>query len=226
MEITYYGHSCFQIQTNDKSIVFDPFIQANALASEVNLAEIACNYMLISHAHEDHIADVESLSKLHDFTLVSNYEIVSWFAKKGIEKGHPMNHGGHWNFDFGKVKYVNAVHSSSFPDGSYGGNPGGFLLEIEGKHIYYAGDTALHQDMKLIGSSFAPDFAFLPIGDNFTMGYEDALIAADFIQCEHIIGMHYDTFPYIEIDKKAAINAFANKGKELILMEIGKTTTF
>jgi len=226
MEITYYGHSCFQIQTEGKSIVFDPFIQANTLAESINIADISCDYMLISHAHEDHIADVESFSKLKEFTLVSNYEIVSWFAKIGIEKGHPMNHGGSWNFDFGKVKYVNAVHSSSFPDGSYGGNPGGFLLEIEGKTIYYAGDTALHVDMKLIGSGNAPDLAFLPIGDNFTMGYEDALIAADFIKCESIIGMHYDTFPYIEIDKKAAVNAFANEGKELTLMEIGKAISF
>lgn len=226
MEITYYGHSSFRISAGGKSIVFDPFIQANSLAADIQLNEIPCDYLLISHAHEDHIADVEALAKHQDFTLVSNYEIVTWFGKKGIEKGHPMNHGGSWKFDFGKVKYVNAVHSSSFPDGSYGGNPGGFLLEIDGQKVYYAGDTALHEDMKLIGNQFKPNLAFLPIGDNFTMGWEDALIAADYIQCDEIIGMHYDTFPYIEIDKEQAVSAFAAAGKKLTLMNIGQSISF
>jgi L-ascorbate metabolism protein UlaG (beta-lactamase superfamily) len=132
-----------------------------------------------------------------------------------------MNHGGSWNFDFGRVTYTNAIHTSSFPDGSYGGQPGGFLLETEEGNIYIAGDTALTFDMKLIPMQCKLDFAVLPIGDNFTMGYESAVIAADFIECDKIMGYHYDTFGYIEIDHDKAKNAFLEGGKELILLPIG-----
>jgi len=221
MRITYYGHSCFGINSNQQALLFDPFISPNELAKEINVDELDCNYLLISHGHADHIADAERIAKRTNATIVSNYEIVTWFAEKGLEKGHPMNLGGKWKFDFGTLKYVNAVHSSMLPDRSYGGNPGGFLLEIEGKTIYYAGDTALFSDMKLIGEYNRPDLAFLPIGDNFTMGIEDAVIAADFIQCDRIIGMHYDSFAPIKIKHENAIEAFRKAGKELILMNIG-----
>ena len=150
-------------------------------------------------------------------------EIISWFGKKGIDNGHPMNHGGSWNFEFGNVKYVNAIHTSSFPDGSYAGNPGGFIITSKLKTFYYAGDTALTMDMKLIGQYEKLDFAVLPIGDNFTMGVSDAIIAADFIQCNKIVGIHYDTFGYIEIDHVKAISNFSDNGKDLMLLEIGET---
>ena len=132
-----------------------------------------------------------------------------------------MNHGGSWNFDFGKLKYVNAIHSSSFPDGTYGGNPGGFVIEGEHKNIYIAGDTALTMDMKLIPMRTKLDLAILPVGDNFTMDVDDAIIASNFVDCDKILGYHYDTFGYIEIDHEAAIRKFFDKGKDLMLLEIG-----
>ena len=133
-----------------------------------------------------------------------------------------MNHGGKKDFESFSVKYVNAVHSSVLPDGSYGGNPGGFIIKSNGKCIYFAGDTALHYDMKLIGELEQLDIAILPIGDNFTMGIEDACIASDFIKCKKVIGMHFDTFPYIEIDSNFAVNYFRERERELVLLEIGE----
>ncbi|MDA9563184.1 metal-dependent hydrolase [Flavobacteriales bacterium] len=222
MDITYYGHACFKVSNKGKSILFDPFISPNELASNVDINSIDASHILVSHGHEDHVADVEVIAKNNNAVVVSNFEIVSWFGAKGIE-GHPMNFGGSWQFDFGKVKYVQAVHSSVMPDGAYGGNPGGFVVEMEGVTFYYAGDTALTYDMKLIGESHDIDFAILPIGDNFTMGIDDAVKATDFINCKKIIGMHYDTFGYIEIDHDQAKEKFAKAGAELTLMDIGQT---
>lgn len=223
MEFTFYGHACFGVNIGGKHILFDPFISPNEKAKSIDVDKVPADFILISHGHEDHVADVDSIGKRTGATLVSNFEIISWFEGKGLENGHPMNHGGSWNFDFGTVKYVNAVHSSVMPDGAYGGNPGGFVVKSEGKVFYYAGDTALHMDMKLIGEYEKLDFAVLPIGDNFTMGIDDAVIAAEFINCDKIIGVHYDTFGYIEIDHDEAKQKFATKGKELILLEIGET---
>jgi L-ascorbate metabolism protein UlaG (beta-lactamase superfamily) len=146
------------------------------------------------------------------------------YGAKGIE-GHPMNHGGSWNFDFGKVTYTNAIHTSSFPDGSYGGNPGGFIIETKENNIYIAGDTALTMDMKLIPMQCKIDLAVLPIGDNFTMGINNAIIASDFVECNRILGYHFDTFGYIKIDLQEAIDKFKNAGKELSLLEIGGNLT-
>lgn len=221
IEITYYGHSTFLVKVGDKTIIFDPFISPNEKASKIDVASLRADYVLISHGHEDHVADAEAITKASDAMLVSNYEVAVWFAEKGIEKYHPMNHGGSKKFDFGKVKYVNAIHSSTLPDGASGGNPGGFVIQHEKGCFYYAGDTALTYDMKLIGEEFKVDFAFMPIGDNFTMGIEDAIKAADFVGTDKIIGMHYDTFPYIEIDLELAKKAAAKAGKELILLNIG-----
>ncbi|MEP7094507.1 MAG: MBL fold metallo-hydrolase, partial [Flavobacterium sp.] len=151
-----------------------------------------------------------------------NAEIASYYAKLGL-KAHPMNHGGSWNFDFGKVKYVTAIHSSSFPDGTNGGNSGGFVIEGEHKNIYIAGDTALTMDMKLIPMRTKLDLAILPIGSNFTMDVEDAIIASDFIECDKILGYHFDTFGYIEINHDEAIRKFFAKGKDLMLLEIGES---
>jgi len=223
MKITYYGHSCFGIESNQKQILFDPFIQYNELANDISLDDINCDFMLISHGHEDHVADALEIAKRNDALMVSNFEVITWFQKKGYEKVHPLNHGGKMDFDFGSAKYVNAIHSSMMPDGTYGGNPGGFIIQNSEATFYYAGDTALFSDMKLLSEMHQFDFAFLPIGDNFTMGIEDAVNAADFIQCDKIIGMHYDTFPPIKIDHQAAIKAFRKEGKELILMKIGSS---
>lgn len=225
MQITYYGHSCFMIETEGKKLLFDPFITPNELAKNINIDTLKPDYILLSHGHQDHVADVERIYKNSKATLVSNFEVVSWFAGKGIENNHPMNHGGRKKWDWGSVKMVNAIHSSSLPDGSYGGNPAGFVVEMKNKTFYFAGDTALTMDMKLIGEEFKIDFAFMPIGDNFTMGIDDALKAADFVGTKTIIGMHYDTFPYIAIDQNDVHKVAAKAGKELKLLEIGQTIT-
>ncbi len=223
MKLSYFGQSCFQIEFAGKQLIFDPFISPNPKAAHINVDDLKADYILLSHGHGDHVADAEKIAKANDSTIISNYEIVSYYGNMDI-KGHPLNHGGKWKFDFGTVKYVNAVHSSVMPDGTYAGNPGGFVINNDANCFYFAGDTALTWDMKLIPmTSPKLDFAILPIGDNFTMGYEDAVIASEFIECDKIIACHYDTFGYIEIDKAAAVEAFKAKGKELILMGIGDT---
>ncbi|MTI30888.1 metal-dependent hydrolase, partial [Xanthovirga aplysinae] len=170
----------------------------------------------------DHVADVDRIYQNNEHaSVISNFEIVNWFNKKGIEKYYPMNHGGTWKLDFGAVKMVNAIHSSSLPDGSHGGNPAGFVVKADGKTFYFAGDTALHQDMKQIKEDFNVDFAFLPIGDIFTMGIEDALKCASYVGAKKIIAMHYDTFPYIKIDHDHVKNLAQKAGKELLLLKIG-----
>lgn len=223
MTITYYGHSCFAVNIGGKTLLFDPFITPNPLAKHVDVSKIKADFILISHGHEDHIADAVSIAKRTGAKVVSNFEIVTWLAKQGVDNGHGMNIGGHWFFDFGKVKCVNAVHSSSMPDGSYGGTAMGFLIETKEGNFYYSGDTALTYDMKLIGDYKKINFALLPIGNNFTMGIDNALIACDFINCEKVVGLHYDTFGHIKIDHKEAIAKFNDAGKELILLPVGES---
>lgn len=223
MNITYYGHSCFGVEINGKHLLFDPFITPNELAKSVNANTVKADYILISHGHEDHIADAISIAKRTGATVVCAWEIYVWLQKQGVENIHPMNIGGKKIFDFGSIKCVKAEHSSSLPDGTYGGNPMGFVVESTDKNFYYAGDTALTYDMKLIGEYRSIDFAFLPIGDNFTMGVDNAIIATEFINCPDVIGMHYDTFGFIKIDKEEAKHKFERQGKKLTLMQIGET---
>ncbi|MBN8696797.1 MAG: metal-dependent hydrolase [Bacteroidetes bacterium] len=226
MNITYYGHSCFGIELNGKNLLFDPFISPNELAKNIDATTVKADYILISHGHEDHIADAVSIAQRTGAKVICNWEIHVWLNNKGVTNTHPMNIGGKWKFDFGNVKCVAAAHSSSLPDGTYGGNPMGFIVESDEANFYYAGDTALTYDMKLIGDYRKIHFAFLPIGDNFTMGIDNAIIAADFIKCRKIIGMHYDTFGYIKIDKEVASKKFENAGNSLALFNIGETKEF
>lgn len=225
MRITYYGHACFFVEIGGKKLLFDPFISPNPKAQAANIVidNIEPDYILISHGHEDHLADAFEIAMQSNAKIISNPEIVKWYDKQGVKSGHEMNIGGKFLFDFGTVKMVKAVHSSMLPDGSYGGNPVGFVIsnEQEGT-FYFAGDTALTLDMQLI-PMICPrlDFAMLPIGDNYTMGYEDAILASNFIQCNTVIGCHFDTFPPIEIDQEAAQKAFSKAGKTLFLPEIG-----
>lgn len=223
MKVTYYGHACFEVTVGGKKVLIDPFITPNEAAKSIDVSQINPDYMLLTHGHEDHVADAMDIGKRSGAKLVSGFEVTTWFNKNGIENVQPMNHGGQWNFDFGNVKYVNAIHSSNMPDGSYGGNPGGFVVRSEEGNFYHAGDTALTFDMQLIPRSTKLDFAMLPIGDCFTMGVEDAVVAAEFIKCNKIIGMHYDTFGFIEIDHEDAKRKFTVAGVELILMDIGQT---
>jgi L-ascorbate metabolism protein UlaG (beta-lactamase superfamily) len=220
MKITFYGHASLGITISEINIIVDPFISANPKASHIDVNSLVADYILITHAHQDHVLDVEAIAKRTNAVIVSNAEIATYYAKKGF-LSHPMNHGGSWNFEFGNLKYVNAIHSSSFPDGTYGGNPGGFVIEGERKNLYIAGDTALTMDMKLIPMRTKLDLAILPIGNNFTMDIEDAIIASDFVECDKILGYHFDTFGYIEINKEQAIKKFFDKGKDLMLLNIG-----
>jgi Predicted Zn-dependent hydrolases of the beta-lactamase fold len=222
MRITFYGHASLGIEVGGKHIIVDPFITGNPLASKIDITKLKADYILLTHAHFDHVLDVEAIAKNTDAVIVSNAEITTYYEKRGF-RYHFMNHGGSWNFDFGKVRYVNSIHSSSFADGTHGGNPGGFVIETEDGNFYIAGDTALTYDMKLIPLRTKLDLAILPIGSNFTMDVEDAVIASDFLECDRILGYHFDTNPFIEIDHEESKRIFSKKGKELLLLDIGES---
>ncbi|MCF8237060.1 MAG: metal-dependent hydrolase [Saprospiraceae bacterium] len=225
MEVTYYGHACFSVKTKGKQLLFDPFVSGNPLAKAIHPDDLLSDVILVTHAHGDHVSDLETVAHRTKALLISNYEIVSYYEKKGL-KGHPMNIGGKVQMSWGTVKSVSAIHSSEFADGTYGGNPGGFVISNDEGTFYVAGDTALTMDMQLIPKTCPPlDFAILPIGDNFTMGLDDAVLAAGMIECTTIIGCHYDTFGYIEIDHQYARKAFADAGLQLLLPAIGETIT-
>lgn len=223
MKITFYGQACVAVELKGHRLLFDPFITDNPLAKNIDVDDIEADFILLTHAHGDHIADTERIARRCGSTIISNYEVAAYFGNQGFAY-HPMNHGGKAKFPFGIAKYVQAVHTSSFPDGRYGGQPGGFVVWDDSHCFYHAGDTALTLDMQLIPMTCPKlDIAFLPIGDNFTMGYEDAVIAARFVEADRVLGIHYDTFPYIEIDKDAAKKAFVAAGKDLILLPIGES---
>ncbi|HMJ45682.1 MAG TPA: metal-dependent hydrolase [Ferruginibacter sp.] len=223
MQLTYYGQSCFCVNVSGKSLLFDPYITPNKLARHININDINADYILLSHGHEDHVADAEAIAHATGATIIANYEVVTWFEKKGLKKNHSMNPGGKWAFDFGTVKCVGAVHSSSMPDESYGGIATGFVISTAEKNFYYSGDTALTIDMQLIPMFAKIDFSVLPIGDNYTMGAEEAAMAARLLQCNKVVGVHYDTFEYIIIDKQKATRHFTSQNVELLLPGIGET---
>lgn len=221
--LKYLGHSCFQFQIGGKVILIDPFIRGNALAEgKVDVDNLEADFILLTHGHGDHVADAEELSLRNGAPIISNFEVANWFQDRGCTT-FGMNTGGRNNFGFGEVRMVTAIHTSSLPDGSYGGNPTGFLIHSDGLTLYFAGDTALTKDMELIPTYYhKPDVAILPVGGFFTMDHEDALVAAGLLQCDKIVGCHFNTFPPIAIDGHAARDLFTKNGKELILPEINQ----
>lgn len=224
MKTTYYGQSTIMIETEGKKLLFDPFISPNPAAKHIDIDALKPDYILVSHGHGDHVTDLIAVQKSSGAKVICIAEIANWLNDQGIENVHGMNIGGGFNFEFGRVKMVNAVHSSTMPDGASGGNPAGFVLYSEGKKIYFAGDTALTYDMKLLEDENL-DWAFLPIGDNYTMGVDDAIKATRFINCNNVIGIHYDTFPVISIDKDETIEKFIKAGVNIKLPAIGEEMT-
>ena len=222
MKLTYYGHSCFSVEIKGKHLLFDPFITYNELAKDVDVNTLPADYIFVSHGHQDHVADLVSIAKRTGALVICAWEIYEWLKKQGVENVHPMNTGGKKQFDFGIVKCMVAQHSSSLPDGSYGGNPMGFVIRSD-KNFYYSGDTALTMEMQLVSQGGPIDFAILPIGDNFTMGYDDAARASHMINCHTVVGVHYNTFPYIVIDMVHAKDHFSKNGLNLLLPAIGET---
>ena len=224
MKVTYLGHACVNIDIDGTHFLVDPFISPNPLASHIDINTLKADYILITHAHGDHIADVEAIAKRTGAQLITNPEILTHYENLGLS-GHAMNLGGSHRFVDGKVKIkmIKAEHSSSFPDGSYGGNPAGFLIDCNDDTIYISGDTALHYDMKIIPHQYKVNLAIFPIGNNYTMGVRDALTAARFVEVNNVLGVHYDTFPVIKIDKEAAKRKFKDDHRRLHLLEIGVT---
>ena len=201
IKITWYSHACFLIEPDQSRLLIDPFVSGNPL-STVTADAIETDYILVSHGHGDHLGDTLDIAKRTGATVISNYEIQTWLANQGIENAHPQHIGGGFDYPWGRVKLTIAHHGSALPDGSYGGNPSGFLLYIEGHKIYHACDTGLFYDMKLIGEE-GIDLAILPIGDNFTMGPDDALRAVKLIDPKQVVPIHYDTFDIIQQDPHA-----------------------
>ncbi len=197
MQLRFLGHSGIELTSPNFNLVIDPFLTGNPTAT-VSSESLSPQHIILTHAHGDHTSDVEPIAKRTGALVISNVEIASYYGAKGL-KGHGMNIGGSFTFPFGKLTFTPAWHSSSFPDGSYGGNPMGVVLELEGKRLYHLGDTALFSDLALIGKK-GIDLALVPMGDNFTMGPQDALEAVKLIQPKHVIPIHYNTFGLIRQD--------------------------
>jgi L-ascorbate metabolism protein UlaG (beta-lactamase superfamily) len=224
MQLRYLGHSGLELVTASHTLVIDPFLTGNPIAT-VKPETLSADYIILTHAHGDHSSDVEPLAKRTGAPVISNFEIVQYYSNKGLA-GHPMNTGGSFTFPFGKLTFTPAWHSSSFPDGSYGGNPMGVILELGGKRLYHAGDTALFSDMALLGKK-GIDLALLPIGDNFTMGPEDALSAVKLINPKQVIPLHYNTFDAIKQDAAAFKRAVESQtSATCIVLKPGGTFDF
>jgi L-ascorbate metabolism protein UlaG (beta-lactamase superfamily) len=223
MRLTFLGHSCFLVETAKARLLIDPFLNDNSLAPR-KAADVNCDYVLLSHGHEDHTSDAFEIAQRCKATIIANYEIAEYFAAKGA-KTHGMNPGGGFNFPFGRVKLTLAHHTSSVEAGLhpiYLGAPCGLLIHVDGKVLYHAGDTAVFLDMQLIGRA-GIDVALLPIGDNFTMGPEDAVIALDFLRPKLAVPMHYNTWPVIAQDAAAFAARAAQSGHAIRVMTPGET---
>ena len=221
MKLKYFSHSSFQITTNSgKIILIDPFLDGNP-TSPVKAGDVDAEYIILTHAHGDHIGDSFSIAKRCGSSFICVNELAEYCKTKGFE-AHNMHIGGGYNFEFGRVKFTIAHHGSMTPDNSYAGEPAGVILSIDGKNIYHTGDTGLFYDMKLIGEMTPIDYMILPIGDNFTMGITDAVKAVELAAPKVAIPMHYNTFPVIEADPNEFKTKIKAKGIKCIVMEYGE----
>jgi len=223
MKFTFYGHATFSIELGGKILLFDPFFTGNPSAKGIDIDKIKADYIFITHGHGDHTGDLVHVAKKTGALCVAVAEIAGWLGKNGVQNVHPVNLGGARSFDFGKAKAVNAIHSSSFGDGTYAGNPMGYVFTTPSGNFYVAGDTALTLDMQLIPLWAKLDFCVFPIGDNYTMDPADAIHASDFVKCNTVVGVHYNTWPIVEIDTEKAKADFAAAGKQLLLPAPGTT---
>lgn len=219
MKITYHGHSFIQVERNEHSILIDPFITGNP-SCKINKDDVKCDYIILTHGHGDHYGDTTYLAKKFGAVVLATYELAQFAAKQGL-KTHELNLGGGFNFPFGRVKLTLAHHSSSTPEGSYAGEAAGVLLNLDDKTIYHAGDTSLFDDMKIIGESNNISYAFLPIGDNYTMGIDDAVKSAEFLRAGTIIPIHYNTFEIIKADPQEFKKKIEAIGKKCLIMNPG-----
>lgn len=223
-KLTYLGHSAFYVEGSQGRIVIDPFLSGNPLA-KTRPEEIKVDYVLLTHGHGDHIGDGIEIARADNATIIAPFELANYCASKGATV-HPMHIGGAHNFPFGRVKLTIAHHGSAAPDGTYTGNPCGFLITMDGKTLYHPGDTGLFYDMKLIGEMNKIDVAVLPIGDNFTMGIEDAVKATEFLQPRLVIPMHYKTFDVIDVDPNDFVRAVKAKGFNSRVLGINETLEY
>jgi L-ascorbate metabolism protein UlaG (beta-lactamase superfamily) len=210
ISITWHGHSTFTLDIDGTRVVVDPFFAGNNPSATTPVAEVEADFILQTHGHSDHITDMLPLAKRTGALVITNYEICTWTGNHGHENHHAMNTGGSYQFPFGRVKLTQALHSSGLPDGTYGGDPGGFIVSAGGKKIYIAGDTALFSDMALIGREDL-DLAILPVGDNYTMGPDDSILALEYLKPAVVIPCHYNTWPVIAIDVEDWANRIRNE---------------
>jgi L-ascorbate metabolism protein UlaG (beta-lactamase superfamily) len=219
--ITWFGHACFLIDSGTSKLLIDPFLDDNPL-SPVKSDSLHPDFILVSHGHGDHLGDTVAIAARSGATVISNFEIHNWLSAKGVAKLHPQHIGGGFDYPWGRVKLTIAHHGSALPDGTYGGSPCGFLFYIKGKKIYHACDTGLFGDMRLIGEE-GIDLAILPIGDNFTMGPDDALRAVKLIEPGRVIPIHYNTFDVIRQDAHAwAARVEQETSAKVIVMKPGE----
>ncbi|NOU67397.1 metal-dependent hydrolase [Paenibacillus sp. LMG 31461] len=228
MNIIFHGQSCVEIRLKQHTLIIDPFLTGNPQAT-VKAEDIKADYILVTHGHGDHVGDTLSIAERNEATVIAPNDLARYLGFEGA-KTHGMGIGGAYEFPFGKVKLTLALHDSSYnPPGTkeniYTGIASGFLLKVEGKTIYHAGDTGLFKDMKLIGKMNEIDLAFLPIGDNYTMGPEDAVIAAGYLKAKTVVPMHYNTFPVIEQDPNAFVANLEEEGIKGIVMSPGQQIT-